>query len=155
MAPSDDGPKPPPKPEKRIIPEPPKAPKAPTIGDKARAGRLLSEFLRRIAQEKTECTEGTALEDGVMITKAEAMARAMFKIALGYEEPIISKDGVSIVKKVKPSAGMMALIFDRMEGRAAPTNSNEDKKRTLPKKVSAENKKRMNELAQGGSGNSN
>ena len=145
MTPNDEGPKP----EKRIIPEPPKAPKAPTIGDKARAGRMLSEFLRRIAQEKTECTEGTALEDGVMVTKAEAMARAMFKIALGYEETVVSKGGVSIVKKVKPSAGMMALIFDRMEGRAAPSNEGDKEKRTLPKKVSAENKKRLNKLAQG------
>jgi len=110
---------------------------------------MLSEFLRRIAQEKTEVTDGTALEDGVMITKAEAMARQMFKIALGYEEVTANKAGVLITKKIKPSAGMMALIFDRMEGRAAPTNLNEDKKRTLPKKVSDENKKRLNDLAQG------
>jgi len=142
----NEGPKPPPRPEKRIIPQ---APKAPTIGDKAHAGRMLSEFLRRIAQEKTEVTDGTALEDGVMITKAEAMARQMFKIALGYEEVTANKAGVLITKKIKPSAGMMALIFDRMEGRAAPTNLNEDKKRTLPKKVSDENKKRLNDLAQG------
>lgn len=145
----DDGPKLPPKPEKRITPEPPKAPKAPTIGDKARAGRMLSEFLRRVAQEKTELTDGTALEDGVLITKAEAMARNMFKIALGYDEVIANQAGVLITKKIKPSAGMMALIFDRIEGRAAPTNLNDDKKRTLPKKVSAENKKRINSFSPG------
>ncbi len=141
MPKDDKGPKLPPKPEKRIIPQ---APKAPTIGDKAHAGRLLSEFLRRIAQEKTEFVKGP--DGDVMVSKAEAMSRLMFKIALGYEETNV-KTGV--IKVVKPSAGMIALIFDRMEGRAAPTNLNEDKKRILPKKVSAENKKRLNELAQG------
>jgi len=146
----NEGPKPPPKPEKRIIPQ---APKAPTIGDKAHAGRLLSEFLRRIAQEKTEFVKDDDGDDR-MVSKAEAMARTMFKIALGYEETIIksgkSGEAIETTKVVKPSAGMIALIYDRMEGRAAPTNLNEDKKRTLPKKVSAENKKRLNELAQGG-----
>ena len=136
-----EGPKLPPKPEKRIIP---KAPKAPTIGDKARAGRMLSEFLRRIAQEKTELANVDG--DDILVTKAEKMARNMFKIANGYTEHDIKKDK-DIVHK--PNAGMIALIFDRMEGRAAPTNLNEDKKRTLPKKVSAENKKRLNDLAQG------
>ena len=55
MANPNDGPKPKPKPKpkskKSIVPQ---APKTPTIGDKAHAGRLLSEFLRRVAQEETE-----------------------------------------------------------------------------------------------------
>jgi len=134
-------PKPSPKPEKKIIP---KAPKTPTIGDKARAGRMLSEFLRRVAQEKTELV--TVDGEDIMVTKAEAMARGMFKIALGYEEFDPKKQKTTVHK---PSAGMMALIFDRMEGRAAPSNEGERSKRTLPKKVSAENKKRLNNMAQG------
>ena len=143
MPKDDEGPKPPPRPKKKLIPV---APKAPTIGDKAHAGRLLSEFLRRIAQEKTEFANVDG--EDIMVTKAEKMARNMFKIANGYEEFDPKKNKTTVHK---PSAGMIALIFDRMEGRAAPTNLNEDKKRTLPKKVSAENKNRLNELAQGGS----
>ena len=46
---------------------------------------------------------------------------------------------------------MIALIWDRIEGRATPINDNLSKGRTLPKKVSDENKKRMNELVTGGS----
>lgn len=141
MTKDDNGPKLPPKPEKRIIPQ---APKAPAIGDKAHAGRLLSEFLRRIAQEKTELANVDG--EDILVTKAEKMARNMFKIANGYEE-FDPKKNKTVVHK--PNAGMIALIFDRMEGRAAPTNLNEDKKRTLPKKVSAENRKRLNDLAQG------
>ncbi len=141
MPENNKGPKLPPKPEKRITPA---APKAPTIGDKAHAGRLLSEFLRKIAQEKTELHKENDLDEGSMITKAEYMARLMFKIALGYTETDIKTEKTKVVK---PSAGMMALIFDRMEGRAPAANENLDKKRALPKKVSAENKKRLNSLA--------
>jgi len=129
--------------KKKLIPA---APKTPTIGDKAHAGRLLSEFLRRIAQEETEFVESP--DGDKMASKAEAMARLMFKIALGYEETDV-KTGTK--RTVKPSAGMIALIFDRMEGRAPAANENLDKKRTLPKKVSAENKKLLNNLAQGDS----
>ena len=133
-----DKPKPPPK----IIPSPPKAP---TIGDKAHAGRLLSDYLRRIAQEETEFN----LDDDKMITKAEALARLMFKLALGWTEENV-KDGK---KKVhNPSAGMIALIWDRIEGRSVPLADGDKQKRTLPKKVSEENKKRLNRLATGGDG---
>lgn len=142
--PNDEGPKLPPKPPKKgIIPQPPKAP---TIGDKAHAGRLLSEFMRRIAQEKTELV---SIDGGdTLISKGEAMVRNMFKIANGYTEHDVKKNKDIVYK---PNAGMIALIFDRMEGRAAPTNLNDEKKRTLPKKVSDENKKRLNKLAQGDS----
>ena len=142
-----DGPKPPPKPEKKLIPA---APKAPTIGDKARAGRLLSDYLRRIAQEQTEFVEGP--DGDIMVSKAEALARLMFKLALGWTE-----DDVKTGKKKvhNPSAGMIALIWDRIEGRSVPLTGDDKQKRTLPNKVSDENLKRMNKLATGNSGSSN
>lgn len=120
------------------------------LGDKIRAGTLLSSHLRRIAQEKTELTEGTALESGTLITKAEQLARLMWKLALGYEVQDVKTD-----KMIKhgPDRGMVQLIWDRMEGRATPTNGDLSKGRTAAKKVSEENKKRMNELAKPGSGN--
>ena len=87
----------PPKSNKKIIPSPPKAP---TIGDKQRAGRLLSEHLRKIAQEETEFV---IHPDGDrMVSKAEALARLMFKLALGYEE---IKDGgkVELTTRLTPT----------------------------------------------------
>lgn len=147
MSKDKDKPKPPPK----IIPSPPKAP---TIGDKARAGRLLSEHLRRIAQEETEFVKGTSDADR-MITKAEALARLMFKLALGWEEEQENvKTGVTITKVHNPSAGMIALIWDRIEGRSVPLVGDGKQGRTLPTKVSEENKKRLNRLATGDSGSS-
>lgn len=122
------------------IPPPPK-PKVPTVlGSKARAGRLLSHHLRVIAQEATEMNN-----EGDMISKAESLARTMFKLALGSKE--VDKHGVEIISV--PDRGMIALIWDRIEGKAAPTDAADDKKMTLPKKVSAENKKRLNLLALG------
>jgi hypothetical protein len=142
-----DKPKPPKKSKPKIvdiqtkeIPPPPK-PKVPTVlGSKARAGRLLSHHLRVIAQE---CTELGPEES--MVTKAEALARTMFKLALGCKE--VDKNGIETI--AVPDRGMIALIWDRIEGRAAQTDSADDKKMTLPKKVSAENKKRLNSLALG------
>lgn len=138
MSKDKDGPKLPPKPNKKVIPNPPKAP---TIGDKARAGRLLSEHLRRTAQEETETQP-----NGDLISKSEALVRLMWKIALGYTEFDV-KAGKDIVHK--PSAGMIALIWDRVEGRSVPLAANDGQGRTLPKKISDENKNRLNKLATG------
>ena len=149
MLENKDGPKPPPKPDKKIIPSPPKAP---TIGDKQRAGRLLSEHLRKIAQEETEFVKHP--DGDRMVTKAEALARLMFKLALGWEEVTYKKDDEKITKIHNPSAGMIALIWDRIEGRSVPLVGDGKQGRTLPKKVSEENKKRMNLLATGGDGGS-
>ncbi len=136
-----DKPKPPPK----IIPSPPKAP---TIGDKVRAGQLLSSYLRRIAQEETEFVAGP--DGDVMVSKAEALARLMFKLALGWEE-----DDVKTGKKKvhNPSAGMIALIWDRIEGRSVPLVGGGKEGRTLPTKVSEESKNRLNRMATGDDGN--
>ena len=137
--------------KKKDEPNPPKRTprpqiKTPTIGDKSRAGRLLSSYLRRIAQEETEFIEGP--DGDRMGSKAEAMARLMFKLALGYETEDVKSNKIIIHG---PDRGMIALIWDRIEGRATPVNDNLSKGRTLPKKVSDENKRRMNELATGNS----
>ena len=144
MSKDKDGPKLPPKPDKKIIPSPPKAP---TIGDKIRAGQLLSNHLRRIAQEETEFVAGP--DGDKMATKAEALARLMFKLALGWEETIYKKDGDRVTKMHNPSAGMIALIW---EGRSVPLASGDKQGRTLPKKVSEESKNRLNRMVTGDNG---
>lgn len=125
----------PPKPEKKQE----KKKQNSMIGDRIRAGILLSTHLRKIAQEATETDK-----EGNMITKAEALARLMFKLALGYTEVDI-KAGIETIHG--PDRGMIGSIWDRIEGRAAPTTDNLAKKRTLPQRVSTENKKRLNDIA--------
>ncbi len=91
-------------------------------GRKTKAGKLLTRFLETIAEEKTELGE-----DGDLITKAEALARLIWKRALGYKEADI-KTGVELIHP--PEQSKIGLIFDRIEGRA-PTAS-EDKKEKVP-----------------------
>ena len=140
MADRKDKPDLPPKPEKRKVEPKPSS----MIGDRMRAGTLLSTHLRRIAQEETEFLD--LPDGGRMGTKAEALARLMFKLALGYEE----RDAdTNVVTKHGPDRGMLGLIWDRIEGRAAPITDNAAKKRTLPNRVSDENTKRLNDMVTG------
>ena len=85
-------------------------------------------------------------DEGEMISKSEALARTMFTLALGGKK-VDPKTNIETI--TVPDRGMIALIWDRIEGKAAPTDPTDDKKMTLPKKVSAENKKRLNSLALG------
>jgi hypothetical protein len=131
-----DRPELPPKPEKKS------EEKKTLLGDKARAGRLLSEKLRQILQEETELVE---TPDGERLsTKYEALVRLMVKMALGYKEVDI-KTGKEV--KHLPDRGMIQQVWDRAEGRAVPVNEGLGKRRPLPKKISDANKERLNSMA--------
>jgi hypothetical protein len=121
----------------------------PFLGDKIRAGTLLSSYLRRIAQEQTELVADPDRGDR-MGTKAEALARLMFKMALGYAEEVI-ENGKVVVNAVRPDRGMIALIWDRIEGRAPLSGDPDAKKHTIADRVSEQSKVRLNKLAANGS----
>jgi len=83
-------------------------------GEKSRAGRLLSTFLREIAQEKTEIL---SVEGGIpkKVTKARALAAQIWRRALGtytYVDPV-----TEVIKQPPPDKQMIELIFDRCEGK--------------------------------------
>lgn len=128
-----------------LPPKPEKKKKQNTLlGDKIRAGVVLSTKLREIAQEETQFIKDP--EGDRMVTKAEALARLMWKMALGYKETEIKANGV--VETIHgPDRGMIQLIWDRIEGRATPVNDNLQNKRKLPDKVSDANKQRLNDMA--------
>ena len=54
-------------------------------GHKTKAGKLLSSFIRAISEEQTEFIKADGGGEDRMATKAEALARIMWKEALGYE----------------------------------------------------------------------
>ncbi|MCK5612563.1 hypothetical protein KAR91_62405, partial [Candidatus Pacearchaeota archaeon] len=92
-------------------------------------------------------------EEAVMITKAEKIARYIFKLALGYEETedILDKSGKKIgIKPVchRPDKWAINIIWDRLEGRvgAADLKSSSDKA-SLADKVSGLGAKRVNQIA--------
>jgi hypothetical protein len=121
-------------------------------GKKTVAGKLLSKFIREIASEICDDPVIKARgEDAVMVTKAEAIARYIWKVALGWEESVdIYKDGVKtgIRPEVhKPERWAINLIWDRMEGRAGAADlKGGSDKASLADKVSAQGKKRLSQI---------
>jgi hypothetical protein len=117
---------------------------------KATANRLLTKYLDQVSKEETELFDDP--DSGVrMASKAEAMARLMFKMALGYKE-VVENDVIVQGKKTgvvetdithKPDKGMIALIYDRLEGRATTAEDATKRKSTIADKVSNEGVKRI------------
>lgn len=115
-------------------------------GKLTRAGQLLSQFVRSIALEETELVKGVDGEDQ-MASKAEALARLIWKKALGYTEQKVI-DGKLTDIDYPPDRTMMAMVFDRMEGRAPLMNPEKGNKRTIADKVSEQGKRRIKEIAE-------
>ena len=113
-------------------------------GEKSRAGRLLSTFLREIAQEKTEIISDDEVPKRV--TKARALADQIWYRALGtyqYVDPL-----TRVVKQPPPDKQMIELIFDRCEGKVGTHEEEVKKDASVPDKVSQANKDKLNKLAQ-------
>ncbi len=110
-------------------------------GIRTRAGKLLSAYIRQIAEEETEF----AKDEDKMVTKAEALARLIWKKALGYKEVNIVK-GQPVDTYYHPDKGCMGLIFDRMEGKAPAALDEGDEKLTVAERVSEQGKKRIAEV---------
>jgi len=116
---------------------------------KETANRLLTRFLDSVSREETEFVDDP--EGGRLATKCEAMARLMFKMALGYNETIQvdkSEDGKKtgveeVILNHKPDKQMIALVYDRLEGRAVPAEDASKHKSSIADKVSNEGVKRI------------
>lgn len=118
--------------------------------EKQRANKLLTTKLKDILLETTEVESG---EDGqpVLITKAEALARLVVRMALGYKEEIEkSRDGKTVVDTVvhPPHVGMIALVYDRLEGRIPIAKDDEGEKQSLATRVTEQGKQRINAAGQ-------
>ena len=107
------------------------------------AGKLLSRFLRQISEEETEMVQGSEGEDR-MATKAEAMARKMWRIALGWTEQVVPGDGAMPYEiEHAPDQKMMALLYDRIEGRATPATEDDANRPSAAMKVTEQSKSRI------------
>lgn len=119
-------------------------------GVKTKAGLLLSKFLREIAAEQTELCKGEDGEDR-MVTKAEALARLVWRKALGYTETVQyhdAKTGNLGEEKLvhSPDKAMMHLLFDRIEGKTPSLDSGKNNPLTIADRVSQEGKNRINNI---------
>ncbi len=111
-------------------------------GHKTRAGKLLSGYIRLIAEEVTEMVSDPETGEDRMATKAEGLARLMWKKALGYKEVNIV-GGEPVETTYHADKFMMGMLFDRMEGRAPVTVGDSDGKMTTAERVSEQGKKRI------------
>ena len=122
-------------------------------GKKIVAGKLLSKFIKEIASEVCDDPILKAKgEDAVMVTKAEAIARYIWKVALGYSEEVeIYKDGVKVgirPEHHRPDKWAINMIWDRMEGRVGQADAKAgNDKASLADKVSEQGKKRLSQIA--------
>lgn len=114
-------------------------------GRRTRAGKLLSSYIRQIAEEQTEMVQDPKSGEDTMVTKAEALARLIWKKALGYKEVTI-KNGSPIETFYHPDKYLMTLLFDRMEGRAPLVIGEGGDKMTVAERISEQGKKRVNEI---------
>lgn len=116
-------------------------------GTKIKAGMLLTQFIKSIALEQTELIRDPKTGEDKMVSKAEALARLVFKKALGYTEQI-AEEGNLVDIKHAPDRTMIALLWDRMEGRAPLMNPDKKDRRSIADRVSEQGKKRSNKIAE-------
>lgn len=111
---------------------------------KQRAGMILSSLLRNIAEEETEL--GGTPSDPKMITKAEALARLVWKKGLGWTEQRQTDSGVIDIVH-EPDRVYVAILLDRLEGRVAAVEAGGKEKRKVSDRVGEQSKKRINKIA--------
>lgn len=115
-------------------------------GAKKKAGELLTSAINKIAQEETELVQIDG-EDKIVM-KAEALARLIWKSALGYSISVI--EGVTSTEIVHPpSLAHQNILLDRMAGKAATAEPvKQDKKSKLADRVGEEAAKRINAIGE-------
>lgn len=113
---------------------------------KQRAGMLLSSLLRNIAEEETEFLK-VAGDNDRMITKAEALARLIWKKGLGWTEKVTAEDGTETEVSHHPDRVYVAILLDRLEGRVAAVEVGGKERRTVADRVGEQSKKRINSIS--------
>jgi len=106
-----------------------------------KASRLLSRYIREIANEAVMPLEDADAENGIrMATRAEALARKLWQMAEGYSENIDGK-----IKVHAPDKAMIAVLLDRMEGRVPTIDAKDQKpKASVAERVGDQSRNRMN-----------
>ena len=123
------------------------AKKLPEMGNKTRAGNILSTYLRLIAQETVARDDFEKGETRTM-SKAEALAYLIWNKALGYREEATGENGETVIVEHEPDKDMIKLVYDRIEGKVANPEENKDREQKLPDKVSDTNRARLNKMAE-------
>ena len=114
--------------------------------NKSKASRLLSRYIREIANEAVIPLEDADADNGVrMATRAEGLARQLWKMAEGYTETVNGKEKVHA-----PDKAIITLLLDRMEGRVPTIDAKDQKpKASVAERIGEQSRKRLNALVTG------
>lgn len=114
---------------------------------KAFSTRSLTKHLNDLGRQVHDM-----LPDGTPVTREEALARLLWDMALGYKEQ--TRDDEGNLKEIvhKPVAWAMQAVWDRKEGRAAPTVLEDENRVRAADKVRDLAKNRVNQLASAAAG---
>ena len=106
------------------------------VGEKIRAERVVSEYIRSVGTEITESAEVSTGPDTArteFVSKAEMLARDIWEQALKCED-------------AKLKLEYRKLLLDRIEGRPGAVNETTPQPRRIPDKVSEKGKQRLNSM---------
>ena len=104
--------------------------------------RQLTQHLRELAAQAHDWSE----EDGA-ITKGEALARLLWKKALGYKEVKVDDEGNEKEEWRPPESWAIQLVYDRMEGKTPQAVTEDETRITAAEQVSELAKNRLTALA--------
>lgn len=104
-------------------------------------GRELTKFLRNLAMDVEDIQP-----DGEPITKAESLARTLWKKALGWKE-MKMEAGRGMVETVHPpESWAIQMIYERLEGKVPQAATDEGTKLTAAERVGELARNRINSL---------
>ena len=121
------------------------------LGKRSRAGRVLSEYLRGIATERTETVIDPITCKAVIVSKAEALARKLWDRAMGRRIKEDPETGRTVIVEGEIDLDCAKLLLERIEGKTGVSSDATDAgKPTAADRVSEVNKRRLNSMAEGG-----
>ena len=104
--------------------------------------RALTTEVRKLAEEAFSVTD-----DGTPLTRAEALARLLWNLALGYKEKVRDDSGTMKEVSHPPIAWAAQYLYERLEGRPQTAIAEDETRVKAAEKVRELSKQRLNKMA--------
>lgn len=105
------------------------------------SSKELTRHLRLMAAEAD-----TLLDNGEVVTKAEALARVLWGKALGFKK-VEQRAGAMVEVEHMPEAWAIQMVWERLEGKVPNAMADDGGKMSATDRVSELNKSRINKMA--------
>jgi hypothetical protein len=116
-----------------------------TVVDRKFNSKAVTRHVRELGEQADQIVE----ELGEIVTRNQALAMLIWKMALGYEEKIPDPDneGKTILVRHKPERWAIEMLYDRQEGKTPQALDDGGGKMSALDKVSEIATRRLNALA--------